>query len=258
MERSGTAPGRLAGHVALVTGAGSGIGRGVCLRLGADGAAVAVADVVPETAAETVALLTERGATALALDMDVAAAAQVERAFDAAWARLGRVDILVNNAGIMSYRPFLHLTEAEWARTLAVNATGVFLCAQAAARRLVAAGLPGRIINVGSITGEVAIEFQAHYAASKGAVRMLTKALALELAPHAITVNQVAPGVVETGMTRELLADPQVAEVTLPLIPLGRAAQPADVAAAIAFLASDDAAYITGTTLVVDGGYLVR
>ena len=258
MTGSGTASGRLVGHVALVTGGGSGIGRAVCLRLGDEGAAVVVADVIPETARETAALCEERGAASLALTMDVASAEDVERALDAAWARFGRVDILVNNAGVMSYRPLLYIKEADWDRTLAINAKGVFLCSQAAARRLVGAGLPGRIVNVGSITGDVAIQFQAHYAASKGAVRMLTKAMALELAEHAITVNQVAPGVVETGMTRELLADPAVAEVTLPLIPLGRAAQPEDVAAAIAFLASDDAAYVTGTTLVVDGGYLIR
>ena len=255
---SGTPTRRLDGRVAFVTGGGSGIGRATCLRLGDEGATVVVADVVPETAAETVALLEGSGATALPLTVDVSVASSVEAAFDAAWERFGSVDLLVNNAGVMSYRPFLHLRESDWDRTLAVNAKGVFLCSQAFARRLVAAARPGRIVNVSSITSQVAIEFQSHYAASKGAVAMLTKAMGLELARHGITVTAVAPGVVETGMTADLLADPAVAEVTLPLIPLGRAATPAEVAAVIAFLASDDACYMTGTTVAVDGGYLVR
>jgi NAD(P)-dependent dehydrogenase (short-subunit alcohol dehydrogenase family) len=250
--------GRFTGHVAFVTGGGSGIGRAVSLRLGREGAAVAVADVVADSAIETAALLQQGGAAAIALSMDVSSAEAVDAAVDEAWRRLGPVDILVNNAGIMGYRPFLRLAEADWDRTMAVNAKGVFLCSQAVARRLVAAHHSGSIINLSSITSEVAIEFQAHYAASKGAVRMLTRAMALELAPHAITVNAVAPGVVETAMTSALLADPLVAEATLPLIPLGRAAQPDEVGGAIAFLASDDARYITGAALVVDGGYLLR
>lgn len=258
MSPSGASGGRLAGRVAFVTGGGSGIGRAVSLRLGNEGAAVAVADVVPDTARETAALLHASGAAALAVTVDVASAEAVESAVGEAWDGLGPIDILVNNAGIMGYRPFLHLTEREWDRTFAVNAKGVFLCSQAVARRLVNAGLSGAIVNISSITSEVAIEFQSHYAASKGAVRMLTRAMALELASHAITVNAVAPGVVETGMTGQLLADPAVAEVTLPLIPLGRAAQPEDVAGVVTFLASDDARYITGATIVVDGGYLIR
>lgn len=250
--------GRLAGHVAFVTGGGSGIGRAVSVRLAREGAAVAVVDVAADTAAETAALLREDGAAVIPISADVVSAVSVAAAVEEAWRSLGPVDLLVNSAGIMGYRSFLRLTEADWDRTMAVNAKGVFLCSQEVARRLVEARRPGTIINVSSITSEVAIEFQAHYAASKGAVRMLTRSMALELAPHRITVNAVAPGVVETGMTRDLLADPAVAEVTLPLIPLGRAAQPEEVAAAIAFLASDDARYMTGSTLLIDGGYLLR
>ena len=250
--------GRLAGHVAFVTGGGSGIGRAVALRLAREGAAVAVADIVGETATETARCIEEAGGRSIALTVDVSSAGEVEDGVARATEALGLVDLLVNNAGIMGYRPFLYLTESDWDKTQAVNVKGVFLCSQAVAKRLVAAGRPGSIINISSITSEVAIEFQSHYAASKGAVRMLTRATALELAQHQITVNAVAPGVVETGMTSELLADPAVAEVTLPLIPLGRAAQPEDVAGAVVFLGSDDARYITGTTLVVDGGYLLR
>ena len=257
--RVSTEPRRpLEGHVALVTGGGSGIGRATCQRLACDGAKVVVADIVAETAAETAALLTSSGAAALPLTFDVSNGADVEAGVEAAVAHFGVVDILVNNAGIMSYRPFLYLRESDWDRTFAVNVKGYFLCAQAIARRLVAAEQPGRIINISSITSEVAIEFQAHYAASKGAIGMLTKAMSLELAQHGILVSAVAPGVVETGMTADLLADPAVAEVTLPLIPLGRAATPEEIASVVAFLASDDARYITGTTIVVDGGYLVR
>ncbi len=250
--------GRLTGHVAFVTGGGSGIGRAVCTRLAHEGAAVAVVDVVADTARETAALLCEEGAAAIPVIADVSSAAGVQSAVEEAWNALGPVDILVNNAGIMGYRPFLRLTEADWDRTMGVNAKGVFLCSQEVARRLVKARRPGTIINLSSIVSEVAIEFQSHYAASKGAVRMLTRAMALELAPHGITVNAIAPGVVETAMTADLLADPAVAEATLPLIPLGRAARPDEVAGAIAFLASDDARYMTGSTLLFDGGYLLR
>ncbi len=250
--------GRLSGHVAFVTGGGSGIGRAVCIRLAHECASVAVVDVVADTAEATAALLREGGAAAIAIVADVASKESVEAAVETAWNGLGPVDILVNNAGIMGYRPFLRLSEADWDRTMAVNAKGVFLCSQAVARRLVAARLPGTIVNMSSVVSEVAIEFQSHYAASKGAVRMLTRAMALELAAHGITVNAIAPGVVETSMTAELLADPAVAEVTLPLIPLGRAAAPDEIAAAVAFMASPDARYVTGATLAVDGGYLLR
>ncbi|MDA8204065.1 MAG: glucose 1-dehydrogenase [Chloroflexi bacterium] len=250
--------GRLSGHVAFVTGGGSGIGRAVCVRLARECASVAVVDVVADAAEATAALLREDGAAVIPITADVASRESVEAAVDEAWQRLGPIDILVNNAGIMGYRPFLRLTDADWDRTMAVNAKGVFLCSQAVARRLSKAHLPGTIINMSSIVSEVAIEFQAHYAASKGAVRMLTRAMALELAAHDITVNAVAPGVVETAMTADLLADPAVAEVTLPLIPLGRAAKPEEVAATVAFLASADARYLTGTSVTVDGGYLLR
>jgi NAD(P)-dependent dehydrogenase (short-subunit alcohol dehydrogenase family) len=135
---------------------------------------------------------------------------------------------------------------------------GRFLCSQAFARRLVKAKVPGTIVNMSSITSEVAIEYQSHYCASKDALHMLTKAMALELADNGITVNAVGPGVVETGMTRDLLADPAVAEVTLPLIPLDQAATPENVAAVVAFLASPGAAGVTGATLLVDGGYVLR
>ncbi len=257
MAASATA-GRLDGRVALVTGGGAGIGRAACLRLGDEGASVVVGDVVTEAAEETAALLERSGAAALALTMDVASPTQVCAAIDAAWARFGRLDVLVNNAGIMGYRPILHLAEAEWDRMMAINAKGPFLCSQAFARRLVAAKLPGAIINMSSITSEVTIEYQAHYAASKGALRMLTKGMAVELAEHGITVNAVAPGVVDTPMTHELLEDPAVAEMTIPLIPLGRVARPDEIAGLVAFLASSDATYITGTTIFIDGGYVLR
>jgi glucose 1-dehydrogenase len=249
---------KLSGRVAFVTGGGSGIGRAVARRLAAEGACIGVVDIVADAAAETARSIEADGGRAVALTADVSDAASVARAVEAAEEAMGPIDVLVNNAGIMGYRPFLFLRESDWDATMAVNAKGVFLCSQAVAKRLVELGRPGTIINISSITGDVAIEFQAHYAASKGAVRMLTKGMALELAAHGITVNAVAPGVVETGMTSQLLADPAVAEVTLPLIPLGRAAQPEEVAGVVAFLASADARYVTGTTVVVDGGYLIR
>ena len=175
---------------------------------------------------------------------------------EAAGERFGAVDILVNNAGVETLVPVLDLAESEWDRVIDTNLKGAFLCGQIAARAMVSAGTPGAIVNIASINAKIALAGQAHYTASKGGLVMLTKAMALDLAPHGIRVNAIGPGVIETRMTERSLSDPQRRAMLLSKVPLGRVGQPRDVAHAALFLASDEASYITGATLYVDGGWL--
>ena len=249
---------RLQDKVAIVTGAGSGNGRGIALRLAEEGARVVVADVNEAGAAETVALIEAAGGQARVVRADVSRREQVEELVKAALAGFGQIDILVNNAGVESMRPFLELPEAEWDRIMGVNLKGPFLCSQLAAREMAQAGRGGKIINIGSICSAVALAGEAHYIASKGGVLMLTKAMAIDLAPYNINVNAVGPGVIETAMTANSLSTPERVEMFYNHIPLKRIGQPRDVANAVLFLASTEADYITGTILYVDGGWLTQ
>ena len=249
---------RLQAKVAIVTGAGSGNGRGIALRLAEEGARVVVADVNEAGAAETVALIEAAGGQARVVRADVSRREQVEELVKAALAGFGQIDILVNNAGVESMRPFLELPEAEWDRIMGVNLKGPFLCSQLAAREMAQAGRGGKIINIGSICSAVALAGEAHYIASKGGVLMLTKAMAIDLAPYNINVNAVGPGVIETAMTANSLSTPERVEMFYNHIPLKRIGQPRDVANAVLFLASTEADYITGTILYVDGGWLTQ
>jgi NAD(P)-dependent dehydrogenase (short-subunit alcohol dehydrogenase family) len=233
---------------ALVTGAGSGIGRATAHRLAADGYGVTVADVDGARAAATAAAI---GEAALPAAADVASEAAVEEMVAAHVARFGRIDALVANAGIPDGRPVVEERLDTWRRVLDVNLTGVFLCGRAAAR-LMPAG--GAIVNVASTYGEVTEPGAGAYSASKGGVRMLTKSMALELGPAGIRVNAVGPGWIRTGMNP--LDDPDRVAGIEAGIPLGRVGTPADVADAIAFLLSDAARYVSGQTLFVDGGWL--
>jgi NAD(P)-dependent dehydrogenase (short-subunit alcohol dehydrogenase family) len=237
--------------VAIVTGAGSGMGRATAFRLARDGYAVVVAEIDAGRAARVAA---EIGDAAIPFALDVSEAAQVEALLTETHERFGRLDVMVANAGVPHSTPFLELDEGTWERVLAVNLRGVFLCGQAAARAMVAGGHPGAIVNVASTYAEVTETGTSAYSASKGGVRMLTKSMALELGPHGIRVNAVGPGWIRTGMNP--LDDPaQVARLE-PTIPLQRVGLPEDVADVIAFLASDDARYVSGQTLFVDGGWL--
>jgi glucose 1-dehydrogenase len=237
--------------VAIVTGAGSGIGRATALRLARDGYSVVVAELEAARAADVAGAI---GADAVPFALDVSESKQVDELLAETLARLGRVDVMVANAGVPHGAPFLELDEATWDRVLAVNLRGVFLCGQAAAKAMVAGGHPGAIVNVASTYAEVTEAEASAYSASKGGVRMLTKSMALELGPHGIRVNAVGPGWIRTGMNP--LDDPgQVAQLE-PTIPLQRVGVPEDVADVIAFLASEDARYVSGQTLFVDGGWL--
>jgi glucose 1-dehydrogenase len=238
-------------RVAIVTGAGSGMGRATAIRLARDGYGVVVAEIEPERASH---VATEIGEAALPFAVDVSESEAVDGLLAACLERFGRIDVMVANAGVPHGAPFLELDEATWERVLAVNLKGVFLCGQAAAQAMVAAGRPGAIVNVASTYAEVTEGGAAAYSASKGGVRMLTKSMALELGPHGIRVNAVGPGWIRTGMNP--LDDSEQISQLEPTIPLQRVGLPEDVADVIAFLASDDARYVSGQTLFVDGGWL--
>lgn len=252
----------LAGKVALVTGGSRGIGRATAIALATQGADVAISCVEhARNAMDTSEGIEELGRRSLVVEMDVADRSQVESALGAVTQELGDIDIVVNNAGIMTLSPFLEMSEKTWDRVIEVNLKGQFLVAQAVARRMVERERGGRIINVASIgSGGVGVGFPgiAHYAASKGGVIALTETMAIELAQYGITVNAIAPGVIETDMTRELLMSPATREALLRRIPLQRPGRPEEVAALIAFVASAEASYCTGETFYVDGGWLAE
>jgi NAD(P)-dependent dehydrogenase (short-subunit alcohol dehydrogenase family) len=244
---------RLRGKVALVTGAGRGIGEAIARAFAREGARVAVADIDPKTARATARKIGR--AKALALPMDVADSESVSDGFDALDRRWGRIDIAVTNAAIEPIVPFLELSEETWDRIIDVNLKGTFLVAQAAARRMAKRGR-GVIITLSSVNAEVARPESAAYAATKGGVRQLTKAMAIALAPHGIRVNAIGPGTVVTGLTRHLLKDSKWRAAVYARTPMQRVAEPREIAEVAVFLASDASSYMTGSTVYVDGGRL--
>jgi 3-oxoacyl-[acyl-carrier protein] reductase len=244
---------RLQGRVAAITGGALGIGRATARLFAAEGATVALGDV-EVGAAETVAKeIVNGGGRAIAVAVDVGDAGQVQAFVDRVVGELGRLDIMFANAGIAHSAPFLEHPEAQWHRVLRVNLTGVFLCCQAAARQMVKQG-GGRIIATASINGFRGVENLIGYNVAKAGVIELTKTMAVELAKHHIAVNAIAPAQIDTRLTQSLPEEARQRRVAR--IPMGRFGEVDEVAKAALFLASDDAAYITGHTLAVDGGYL--
>ena len=251
---------RLEGRVALITGGSRGIGRAVCVRLAAEGAAVVVNFATAEQAArEVIDGISSRGGTAIALRADVAEEAEVRGMVTETIARFGRLDVLVNNAAICPFGDFLEISAEQWDRVQAVNLRGTFLCSQAAARDMVARGTRGRIIAISSIAALFGGgPLQTHYAVTKAGQVALVRSLANVLGPHGITCNAVLPGTIATDINRDFLASADRVSAYTARIPAGRIGEPDDVAGTVAFLASDDAAYVNGAAITVDGGALAR
>ncbi|MGE0297021.1 SDR family NAD(P)-dependent oxidoreductase [Pseudonocardia sp.] len=251
--------GRLTGKVALITGAGSGIGRVAAELFAAEGAAVGVLDVHGDSAEQTAAHVAARGGRASAITADVTAAAEVDGALHRLVAEYGRLDVLVNNAAIDLQGSITTGTEDDWDRCFAVNVKGVFLCSRAAVPHLTAAG-GGSIVNHASVAGLVGVRNLAAYCASKGAVISLTRAMALDLAPAGIRVNAICPGAVLTGMMEDLMRARGGGDLaagmaeTLAKYPIGRLGRPEDIASLALHLAGDAASFMTGSIITADGG----
>jgi NAD(P)-dependent dehydrogenase (short-subunit alcohol dehydrogenase family) len=243
---------RLDGLAALVTGADRGVGKGIAQALARAGARVAVNyHLARDLADATVDELQSLGAEAFAVQADVSAARDVTHMVDTVVERFGRIDLLVNNAGVQTWKPLLEVTEAEWDLVIDTNLKGCFLCMQASALKMKAQGR-GSIINIGSGSNKIAFPALVAYTASKGGIEMLTKVAAVELGPHGIRVNCVAPGAIEIERTR--LEHPDYAGFWGGITPLRRVGTPDDVGSAVVALASDESRFITGQTIWVDGG----
>jgi NAD(P)-dependent dehydrogenase (short-subunit alcohol dehydrogenase family) len=246
-----------AGQTAIVTGAGRGMGRAIAVALAARGANVVVAEVDQAVAAEAVAEIEKSGGSAVAVTVDISSVAEVRRLFEEAVGRFGDVDILINNAGIGIAKPLVEYTEADWDRQLGVNLKGMFFATQEAARLMIPKRR-GKIVNFASTAAFVSSSTpETAYDISKGGVRQLTISVAAELAPYHINVNAVAPGTIMTDLTLRVLdTDEKMARASAK-IPLGRLGKPEDMVGPVLFLCSNEADYVTGHVLVVDGGWLL-
>lgn len=249
--------GRLAGKVAIVTGSSSGIGQGIALRFASEGASVVIDyRSQPEAAEETKAKAEAAGGKAIVVHADVSKIADTENLVEEAWKQLGGCDILVNNAGVEKNAAFCDVTEADYDTVLDINLKGAFFLTQSFVKRLRDAKRPGSVINISSVHEDMVFPNFSTYCASKGGIRMLMRDLAVELGPLNIRVNNIAPGAINTPINTALLADKPKLDALLANIPLGRLGEPKDVAGMALFLASEDGAYVTGSTFFVDGGLI--
>lgn len=244
--------------VVIITGARRGMGKTHALIMARAGAKVVVSDISLEDCQKVVEEIEKEKGEAMAVKCDVTKKEEVDEMVRGTIEKFSKVDILVNNAGICQFKPFLELTEEEWDKTLSINLKGYFLCAQACAKEM-AKQKSGVIVNIASVAiGQQGVGFPSivHYCASKGGIVAMTEALAAELAPHNIRVNAVAPGMIDTPMIEATKSDPKMMEATLARIPMHRAGKPEEVSNLVLFLASDGSSYMTGSTVVVDGGWL--
>lgn len=247
----------LADKVALVTGGSRGIGKAIALKLARNGAKVAVGSRRKETCEQVADEIAEAGSEGVGLKMDVTSEEDIEQAVDAVKEKWGRIDILVNNAGIFVQEKVDEMDTSTVDKILDVNLRGLILCTKHVVPTM-KEQRDGKIINIGSIASFVGFQSAAVYCATKGAVANLTRELAMELGQHKINVNAVAPGMIDTAMTEDLLEDEDTKSSLLKKIPYGRIGQPDDIANAVAFLASDESEYITGERLIIDGGWLSK
>lgn len=246
---------RLSGRVAVVTGSSSGIGRAIAIRLAQEGASVVIDYVGPsEGATETLQSVNAAGGKGITFEADVASVPAVEALIERAWSEFGSADILVNNAGMEKKSDFCDVTEADYDKVLGVNLKGPFFLAQAFVRKLRDAKKPGRIINISSVHEDMAFPTFATYCLSKGGMRMMTRDLCVELGPLGITINNIAPGAINTPINAGLLADKPKLDALLANIPAGRLGTPEEVAGLVAYLCSDEASYVNGATFLIDGG----
>jgi NAD(P)-dependent dehydrogenase (short-subunit alcohol dehydrogenase family) len=247
---------KLKGKVALITGASRGIGRGIAEVFADEGADVAVNYVASDKKAEEVAkALRAKGRRAVTVKGDVATRKDVEPMIDKVWKELGPLDILVNNAGIETIVPFLELTDEQWTRLVDVNLRGAWLCSQVFCRRAIKEGRKGSIVNIGSIQAAKVLPGRTHYAPTKLGLEALTRNMSAEMTPQGIRVNCVHPGLIDTDMTEWVMKSPDILPLVLAQISLGRAGEPREIGTVAAFFASDEASYLTGQSIHVDGGW---
>ncbi len=249
----------LSNKVTIVTGARRGMGRTHALALAKMGAKVVVSDISLKDCEKVVKEIKKMDGEALAVKCDISQKKEIEEMVEKTVEKFGKIDVLINNAGICQRKPFLELTEEEWDKTIDINLKGYFLCSQAVAKEMAKQKSGGAIVNIASVAmGQVGMGFKtlSHYCASKGGIVAMTEAIALELAPYNIRVNAVAPGRIDTLMDDTLKQDPKTMEGILSQIPLHRVGKPEEISNLVVFLASDESSYMTGSTVVIDGGWL--
>lgn len=248
---------KLKNKVAIVTGSGRGIGKSIALEFAKEGAKVVISDINLKDCLKVCEEIKKIGSDAIAVKCDVSKKTETVNLAKKTIQKFQKIDILVNNAGVVVMKPFIDMTEKDWDFVLDINLKGIFLCAQAVLKQMLKQK-SGKIISVASIAGEVGFMNTSAYCASKAGIINLTRELALELSPQNINVNAIAPGVIATKMTENMLKDKKTKEILLASTPLGRVGQPEEIGKAAVFLASDDSNFITGHTLVVDGGWLTH